>query len=81
MRGNYFQKKKYTCDEEKLEGPSPPLKLKLFAFMLRNSVPAHQYLGLGDDTGVISEVLHVNLRGGSKASAIDSRTSIHPTVA
>jgi hypothetical protein len=26
-------------------------------------------------------VLHVNLRGGSKASTIDSRTSIHPTVA
>jgi KUP system potassium uptake protein len=57
------------------------LKLKLFAFMLRNSVPAHQYLGLGDDSGVISEVLHVNLRTGSKAPAIDSRTSIHPTVA
>ena len=38
-------------------------------------------LVLCDDTGVISEVLHVNLRGGSKASAIDSRTSIHPTVA
>ena len=65
------------------KGKSPvvALRLKLFGFMLRNSVPAHQYLGLGDDTGVISEVLHVNLRGGSKASTIDSRTSIHPTVA
>jgi KUP system potassium uptake protein len=57
------------------------LKLKLFAFMLRNSVPAHQYLGLGDDSGVISEVLHVNLRSGSKAAGTDGQTSVHPTVA
>ena len=58
-----------------------PLKLKLFAFMLRNSVPAHQYLGLGDDSGVISEVLHVNLRTGSKVAPADTRTAVHPTVA
>jgi KUP system potassium uptake protein len=57
------------------------LRLKLFAFMLRNSVPAHQYLGLGDDSGVISEVLHVNLRNGSKIAPAETRTAVHPTVA
>jgi KUP system potassium uptake protein len=56
-----------------------PLKLKLFAFMLRNSVPAHQYLGLGDDTGVISEVLHVNLGAGPKPAS-EHRTALHQTV-
>ena len=56
-----------------------PLKLKLFAFMLRNSVPAHQYLGLGDDTGVISEVLHVNLGAGPKPAS-DHQTALHQTV-
>jgi KUP system potassium uptake protein len=55
-----------------------PLKLKLFAFMLRNSVPAHQYLGLGDDTGVISEVLHVNLGAGPKPAS-DHQTALHQT--
>ena len=56
-------------------------KLKLFAFMLRNSVPAHQYLGLGDDTGVISEVLHINLGETSKTPASDNRTAMYQTVA
>jgi KUP system potassium uptake protein len=55
------------------------LRLKLFGFMLRNSVPAHQYLGLGDDSGVISEVLHVNLWGGSKVTPAETRTAAHPT--
>lgn len=54
-------------------------KLKLFSFMLRNSVPAHQYLGLGDDSGVISEVLHVNLDTGPKPAS-DHRTALHQAV-
>jgi KUP system potassium uptake protein len=35
------------------------LRLSAFRFLLRNSVPAHIYFGLGTDTHVTSEVVHL----------------------
>ncbi len=35
------------------------LRLSFFRFMLRNAVPAHLYLGLGSDTHVTTEIVHL----------------------
>jgi KUP system potassium uptake protein len=60
-------------------------RLALFKFMLRNSVPAHLYFGLGADSGVITETIHIRLGEPARHPApglrrVDDNTATLPAV-